>query len=94
MASLTKEKNSREFALRRALQDSLKLLGERTMQSMIFEMRIQAGIDFDSPSLSLEQISKGLRDLYGEEAAGILIEDICLKMDEIASEQMESNFHS
>lgn len=90
MLSLTKEKNGHEFALRRALEDSLKLLGERTMQAMIFEMRIQAGIDFDSPSLTLEQISKGLIELYGEETAGMIIEDVRMKMDKIAGDQTES----
>ena len=90
MTSLTIEKNHPQFALRKALEDSLKMLGEPTMQAMIFEMRIQAGIDFDSPSLSLEQISKGLAQLYGEDAAGLIIEDIRAKVNETGKIETKS----
>lgn len=86
MLSLTKDKNNPHFTIRRALEDTLKVFGERTMQAMIFELKVQAGINFDDPSLSLEKISKGLIKLYGDEVAQIIMEDVILKIEKIASE--------
>ena len=66
------------------------MLGKRAMQSMIFELRMRAGIDFEDPSLTLGKVFRGLVQIYGRQTAEIIMEDVILKIEEIASKKPSS----
>ncbi len=71
-----------------AFEYAIAILGERTGQSIILDMTIRAGVDFNAPSLSLTQLYDGMLMLYGKETTGLIIEDVILKLDEIADKQI------
>lgn len=57
------------------------------MQSMIFELRAR-GIDLNDPSLTLVELYEGLDYFYGDEIAQMIIEEVVLKREKLAEEQM------
>lgn len=57
------------------------------MQSMIYELKVQAGVDLSDSALTLSKLHGGIKLLYGDEIAEMIIEEIILKMEKIAEEQ-------
>ncbi|HEX2557266.1 MAG TPA: hypothetical protein VHK86_02995 [Nitrososphaera sp.] len=74
--------------LRQAFEDTVKVLGYSFMQSMIYELKVQAGVDLNDSALSLGKLHEGIKLLYGAEIAEMIIEETILKMEKIADEQM------
>lgn len=72
--------------LLRAFEDTVKVLGQSFMQGMILELRIQAGVDLSDLSLTLLKLYDGIKLLYGDEIAEMIIEEVILKREKIADE--------
>ena len=58
------------------------------MQFMICELRVRSGVDLNDRALTLLKLCDGIELLYGDEIAEMIIEDIILKVEKIAEEQM------
>ena len=59
-------------------------------KAMLRELKLRAGIDFDDSSLSIVALYEALSMLYGESAATLMIENVLVKMDELASKRINS----
>lgn len=75
--------------MRQAFEDAITVLGESAKQSMMYERTVQAGVNFDDGSLTVAKLHEGLVLLYGKDTADILVEDVLLKMDQSAGQQLE-----
>lgn len=80
------EKGNAADILQRAFEDAFGVLGENTIQSIIYELKIQAGVDLNDPSLTLVKLHDAIASLYGAETAEVFMEELLVKMDRIAAE--------
>jgi hypothetical protein len=73
------------IALRKAVEETLDLLGERgkrivisVLESRSLYSRYDSHID-----ISLEKISQGLSELFGDDTAELIMESVLVRMDRI-----------
>ena len=84
-----KSENNDPVSLRKAFEDAITVLGESTKQSMIYELTAQAGLNFADGSLTAAKLHEGLALLYGKDTADIILEEVLLKIDRVASQQLD-----
>jgi hypothetical protein len=68
--------------IRQALAASIEVLGERGNRALIEDLQ-RRGIFMDN--LALEKLMTGLRDVLGDEAAEIIMQEVIIRLDEMYS---------
>jgi hypothetical protein len=75
---------SQDCAKIRTVIESLSILGPDAIDSVICELDIM-GISLGKKCASLGMIAEGLRYMYGDEVAEMLMQRVFLKLDELYS---------
>ncbi|GEM_PF-4082577 len=81
-----KEKGNDVNILQRVFEDTFEVLGENAMQSIIYKLKVQAGVDLNDPSLTLVKLHDAIASLCGVATAEVFMEELLVKMDRIAAE--------
>ena len=68
--------------IRQALAASIEVLGERGSRALIEDLQ-RHGIFMDN--LALEKLMMGLRDVLGDEAAEIIMQEVLVRLDKMYS---------
>lgn len=68
--------------IRQALAASIEVLGERGSRALIEDLQ-RHGIFMDK--LTLKKLMMGLRDVLGDEAADIIMQEVLIRLDEMYS---------
>ncbi len=56
---------------------------------MIYELTMQAGVNFSEDALTVEKLYDGLTALYGKDTADVIIGDVLQKIGKVSAEQMD-----
>ena len=78
-------RNERSELIREAFMDSIAVLGERACRALVEDLQ-RIGVFMHN--ISLDRLSAGLRDMLGDEAADIILQEVMLKLDKIYSSKM------
>lgn len=81
------------IALRKAIEETLALLGEpgRRMLISVLESRGLYSSYDGHLDISLEKISQGLSELFGDDTAELIMECVLLRMDRICCQPLKEN---
>ncbi len=71
--------------VRHAFEETLDVLDERTKQMIITNLERAGEYDRDSNKLSIVTLANGLRRLFGEEAANLMLEEFLIRLDALAA---------
>lgn len=77
---------SHDRICRKAFDETLKLLGDRTKKTIIFDLELAGAYQRDSEYLELGKVNTILQRIFGEDTTQLLMEHALLKMDELCSE--------
>lgn len=69
--------------VREAFEDYISVLGENAKNSIMHELTVQAGVNFAESKLSLAKLYEGLKILFGDEVAEIMIAGVVLRLEKI-----------
>lgn len=56
---------------------------------MIYELTVQAGVNFSEDALTVAELYNGLVALYGKDTADVIIGDVLLKIGKGSPEQLD-----
>ncbi len=82
--SVTKDGYLDSGFAKRALLDSIEIMGDRGRAAFVEDLQLR-GLDLDDKKLSLSEIALTMRSMFGDEITDIVMQRVMIRLDEMCS---------